>query len=253
MGKSGDGRTLDSVEAVNRAIDHIKDCSGQQEVASNISSLIAYFDLSSYVFLVIQRGSTRRHRKWFLIGCSPEWCQIYNDRKWFMIDPFVDHALRDSRPILGSAIVPKSPGQIELMAIAAEYGFRSGIVIPAHTGLGSRVGVLYLGSNKSAAEMESRLLASRHLLRVIAMELFEWWEAKYISEAIGGHRFDEIEVELLRLYHEGFNTAAAAAALGLTFSQVNNRFRSINQTLGTRNRKEAVELAFDLGILRESL
>jgi DNA-binding CsgD family transcriptional regulator len=173
-----------------------------------------------------------------------------NARKWFAIAPFIQYALRDTSPVLGSAIKPESPGQIELLEAAVEYGFRSGIVVPVHEGIKARVGVLYLGSSGSAAEVEPHLLQNKNLVRAIALELYEWWNATIQAEAIWGLRLDDLDLELLRMEHEGFTAAEAARELGLSRSRVNNRFRRINMKLKVSRKKLAAEKAIELGLLR---
>lgn len=178
----------------------IKECEGESEVAALLAAIVQAFGLQSYVFisLCLEEGSRRENHR-YLIGCTPKWCQIYNANNWFFIDPFIEYALHHSMPILGSAIQPKTPGQAELLAAAAENGFRSGVVIPAHSGSDKRAGVLYLGSDKPPQEIETQLLNVRTLLRATAMELVEWWEAQMAIDAIAKFRLDPTDVALLKL------------------------------------------------------
>jgi hypothetical protein len=245
-----DVELIDSLEAANRAIYGIKSCQSEAEVQGVLRKLLPYFGLEWYVFVILRRDDPSPESYRFFIGCLPEWCQIYNARKWFAIDPFIQYALRNTSPVLGSAIQPESPGQAELLAVAAKYGFRSGMVIPVHGGIKSRVGVLYLGTSKEPEAIEAKLLEQRNLLRAIAMELFEWWVAKMQAEALGGLRFDDLDLELLRFEHEGFTSEEAAKELGISPSKINNRFRRINMKLNVHSKKLAAEKAIELGLLR---
>jgi DNA-binding CsgD family transcriptional regulator len=242
---------IHSLDAVHREIASLKDCLSETEVAAVMGPLIRYFGLESYVFVSLRRGDVSRESYRYFIGCLPAWCEIYNARKWYIIDPCIQHALRESSPILGSSMMPpESPGQAELLATAREYGFRSGMLIPAHSGSDFRVGALYLGSNKEPKDIEPRLLKNRVLLRAIAMELHEWWQAKLMVEALTGLRFDQLDLELLKMAYEGLTTEDAARNLELSRSQVNNRFRKINQKLNVTSKKRAVQAALELGVLR---
>lgn len=241
---------IDSFEKANSAILKIKECQSQSEVDALMRSLLPFFGLESYVFVSLKREDPTEESCRFFIGCAPEWCQMYNARKWFAIDPSIQYALRNTSPMLGSAIKPESPGQMEMLSTAVEYGFRSGMVIPVHGGVKARIGLLYLGSSRPAPKVEPQLLRSKNLLRAVALELYEWWNATIQAEAIYGLRFNELDLQLLRMEYEGLTTAEAARELGLSQSQINNRFRRINAKLKVGSKKFAVEKAIELGVLR---
>lgn len=246
----GVSESVDSLDTANSAITRIKDCRSETEVAAILRPLIQFFGLESYVFVSLNRDDEGRESHRFLIGCRPEWCQMYNARKWFAIDPFIAHALRSSEPIVGSKIKAESAGQIELLATAREHGFHSGMVVPAHSGVKSRIGVLYLGSPRTPDEVEPRLLQSRSFLRAIALELFEWHQAKLQADMLGNVAFDDADIELLREVHDGYHSKDLGRAKNLSVSQVNNRFRRINAAFKVRSRKAAAAKAVDLGVLR---
>jgi DNA-binding CsgD family transcriptional regulator len=236
--------------SIDDMILRIKECEGESEVAALLDAMAQRFGLESYVFisLCLEEGSRRENHR-YLIGCTPKWCQIYNANNWFFIDPFIEYALHHSMPILGSAIQPKTPGQAELLAAAAENGFRSGVVIPAHSGSGKRSGVLYLGSDKLPPEIEPQLLNVRTQLRATAMELFEWWEARMAIEAIAKFQLDPTDVALLKLEHQGFSTDEVGRILGISKSTINMRFRQLNVKFDVHQKKHAAERASQLGIL----
>lgn len=244
-----DKHEIASSESIDSQINRIKSCKDETEVNTLLRALLSHFDIESYVYISMRRGEASGESFRYLIGCAPGWCQKYNAKKWFAIDPFIQYALRNSAPIVGSEIKPQTPGQIELLAAAAEHGFRSGMIIPAHSGNSARIGALYLGSTGRPEEVEPTLIKSRNQLRAIAMELFEWWEEKIRGEMLARYRIDDIDLQLLAFEQKGFTTSEGASLLGVTESLINGRFRRINDKLDVHHRKRAVERALELGIL----
>lgn len=240
---------IESILGANEAVLRIKECESEVEIHSLLHPLIRFFGAQSFVFVTMRHDDVKRESYKYFIGCLPAWCQLYNQRKWYAIDPFVTYALSNSTPILGSGIVAESPGQADMLAAAGQYGFRSGMVIPAHGGSQSRVGVLYVGSPLPPEEAEPRLLAHRAMLRAVSLELLEWWQAKLKSYELRDIKLDDDDVSLLALQREGYTAEETAQELGLTTSQVYNRYRRINSKLSVTNKKKAVERAVELGLL----
>lgn len=241
---------IDSIIEANAAVSRIKECESELQIEALLRPLIRFFGAESFVFVTMRHDDLKRETYRYLIGCLPAWCQLYNQRRWYAIDPFVMYALSNSAPILGSAIVAESAGQAEMLAAAAQNGFRSGMVIPAHGGSRLRVGVLYVGSPRSPEEAEPQLLANRTLLRAVSLELLEWWQARLKAEELSDINLDDDDVNLLALQREGYTAEETAQELGLTTSQVHNRYRRINSKLSVASKKQAVERALDLGLLK---
>lgn len=235
--------------SINDAILRIKQCRSESEVAALLTDITQHFGVTSYVFVSLRADDTGPASHRYLIGCKPAWCQIYNSKKWFYIDPFIQYARKYSMPIAGSAIRPNTPGQAELLATAAENGFRSGAVIPAHTGSYKRVGVLYLGSDLPPEHVEPKLMQNRTQLRAIAMELFEWWEAQIRADVIASLNVNDHDVALLKLVHEGFTVDEIARLLAISKSTIQAKIRHLNEKLEVRSKKHAAEKAIELGIL----
>lgn len=239
-----------SLEEANSLIYQIKDCKSQVEVVVIVHRLVAFFGAEWFVFVSLRRDDSNFENYRYLIGCMPEWCQIYHDRNWYSNDPFVQHARESSQPIVGSAMKPQSSGQREILETAARYGFRSGMVIPAHAGYKARMGVLYIGSSQEAKEVEPKLLSHQNLLRALSLELYEWWQARIQSEAITAVGLDETDVELLRLQHDGLVARQIAEKLDKQLWDINARFQTINEKLQVKTKVRAVQKAMELGILQ---
>ena len=235
--------------AVHDAILRIKDCRGESEVASLLQDITRSFGVTSYVFVSIRSDDSGSANHRYLIGCTPKWCQIYTAKKWIYIDPFIQFARSNSTPIPGSAIQPKTSGQAELLAAAAENGFRSGAVIPAHSGNSKRIGVLYLGSELPPDQIEPKLMQNRSLLRAVAMEIFEWWDARIRAEVIASLNVNDVDVALLKLVHEGFTAEEIAKLLNIAKPVIQTKIRHLNEKFEVHSKKQAAEKAIELGIL----
>lgn len=238
------------LDEIDEATYRIQACGDEFEVTGLVHELLHHFGAESFVFISLSRDCQSRESFRFLVGCAPKWCQIYNAKKWFAIDPFIRYALHNSSPILGSTIKSESPGQTELLDTAAENGFRSGMVIPTHAGNQSRIGLLYVGCSTPPEQAEPILTRNRNRLRAIAMELFEWTETKLNADSIAHYEFDSIDIELLKLECKGFTAEDAANTLHYSVAVVNHRFLRINEKLEVRHKKDAVKRALELGILR---
>lgn len=235
--------------SIHDAILQIKDCHSESEVASLLHDATRSFGVTSYVFVSIHSDDSGPTDHRYLIGCSSKWCQIYTAKKWLYIDPFIQYARNNSMPIAGSAIHPNTAGQAELLATAAENGFRSGAVIPAHSGNNRRIGVLYLGSELPPAQIEPKLMQNRSLLRAVAMEVFEWSEAQIRAEVIASLNVNDVDIALLKLVHEGFTAEEISKLLDIAKPVIQTKIRHLNEKFEVRSKKHAAEKAIQLGIL----
>ena len=101
------------------------------------------------------------------------------------------------------------------MTEAAGHGFRSGIVVPAHSGSAIRIGILYLGTSEGPERARESFLKHRNLMRAFALELVEWWDAKLREQGREALDLDQLDVDLLRKAQEHATIEEAARdALG---------------------------------------
>src|SRR5581483_6693548 len=133
-----------SLEDASDRMSWIRGYETEAEVEAAARQIVSYFGLQSFVFGAFFRTGERENYR-YLVGCVAEWCYLYNGNKWYAIDPFIEYAPKNANPVLASDIELSSAGQERMMATAAEHGFRSGIVVPAHSKFTVRIGVLYLG------------------------------------------------------------------------------------------------------------
>src|ERR1700712_770344 len=142
--------------SVQELFDRLLTADDESEVAHYVGSIVTALGGESFVFVSLNPSESTEGRSShrFLIGCRPEWCQLYNANKWFMTDPFLDYSMGNTEPVCGSQVEATTQGQKDMLASAHQNGFRSGFVVPVHTSDAGRIGVLYLGSDKPEEEGE---------------------------------------------------------------------------------------------------
>lgn len=146
-------------------------------------------------------------------NCSKEWRTIYDRRKWFMNDPFIEYARTHTGPSLGAEIVPVTAGQNEMLCAAANHGFRSAIVIPTHNNLGAQqcMGMLLIGSPTETEIGEPLLATNRLIFRALAMELMDWWKLQFQSRTVQRFKLQPREILILENLYRGKSVAEVAA------------------------------------------
>jgi DNA-binding CsgD family transcriptional regulator len=183
----------------------------------------------------------------FLIGCRPEWCQEYNRHRWYTIDPFLEYALTNTAPIVGSEIVLRTPGQREVMEAAARYGFRSIYVVPAHGSGKGRIGLLYVGSDQPREEGERLFTENRFWLRSLASELLDWSSSRLRDETIASYDLSLEDLKVLEYVRGGFTAPQIAEELDLSPSKIYAHFKEITKKIGEKHITGAVRFAAEHG------
>ena len=246
---NGQPETIRSHEDATDRISWISGYETEAEVEAAARQIVEYFDLKSFVFGAFFRTGERENYR-YLVGCVPEWCYLYNGNKWYAIDPFVEYALKNANPVVASDIALSTAGQERMMATAAEHGFRSGIVVPAHSAFTVRIGVLYLGTGEGPEQARESLLRHRSLMRAFAQELLEWWDAKLRETSLEELDLDDLDLDLLTKAQQQATAEEAARELGVTISRVNSRYERLTRKLDAPNKRVAAEKAAELGLIK---
>lgn len=242
---------IGSFEDANDRVAWINGYETEAEVGAAARQIVNYFGLQSFVFGALFRDGERENYR-YLVGCEPAWCFLYDQHKWYAIDPFIEYALKNTSPILASDIPLSSEGQARLMAEAAEHGFRSGVVVPAHSGSAVRIGILYLGTSEGPEYARESFLKHRNLMRAFSLELLEWWDAKLRDAGLEALNLDELDVDLLTKAQDHATAEEAARELGVTLSRVKDRYERLARKLEAPNKRSAVEKAVALGLIKSA-
>jgi DNA-binding CsgD family transcriptional regulator len=239
--------SINSFEFANESISWISGYENEAAVDDASRQIVRYFGLEAFVFGALFRNGEHEHYR-YLVGCKPEWCFLYNQNKWYAVDPFIEYALHHTSPVLASEVPLTSAGQQRMMAAAAEHGFRSGVVVPAHSDSSARVGVLYLGTDEGSALAIN--FQAPELMAPFAMELLEWWDARLRDTSAADLELDDLDVDLLYKAQNHATAEEAARELGITVSRVESRYERLNRKLEAPSKRYAVERAVALGVIK---
>ncbi len=215
------------------------------ELAYCVKTIVTSLGAESYVFVSLHPGDTSASRAThrFLIGCRPEWCQMYNANKWYTTDPFLDYARSNTAPVTGSQIVATTQGQREMLAAASENGFRSGFVVPVHTSDTERIGVLYIGSDDGQAAGEKKLTAQRLYFRSLAVELLDWFSRTTKRELLAAHDLTDKDLRVVGYLKNGFTAEDIAREMDVSVQTIYGNYKKIKDKLGVAHISEAVKFA----------
>lgn len=237
-----------SVQFADACIACIAQCVTETDVQHLVATILRHFEFESYVFVVLVRNGMREHYR-YLLGCDPGLCYRYFQNKWYAIDPFIDYALRNTSPVLTADVPNKSAGQKRMRQDAEANGFRNGIAVPAHGSSSSLVGVLYFGTDAGPDHARRSLVKHRNLMRALALELLEWWNARLCTNGMMEFNLDRIDIELLCNARDRTNSKDAAAKLGLTPACVIKRYERLRRKLGVTGKRHAVFKAIEFGLI----
>lgn len=204
-----------------------------------------------FVFASLHPGdhSVSRSTYRFLIGCRPEWCQLYNANRWYITDPCLEYARSNTAPILGADIPLRTAGQRHMIEVAADHGFRSTYIVPAHASEKGRIGVLYIGSSLSPPEGEPVFREGRPFFRALALELLDWSSKAVRAEAIRASGLTPHDVRLLGLVKQGFTAADIASELQVSTVTVYRHFQRVNAKIGVPRITAALRFAEEHDLL----
>jgi DNA-binding CsgD family transcriptional regulator len=184
----------------------------------------------------------------FMLACEPDGCRPKLDGESLLNDPWLAYAAHHAAPIVSTALEAANRGGHELITSAQRHGFASALLVPAHSGPGrGRVGLLALGSTQAGFFDSDGLARFRIGARAFATELHDWWQARLRREL--SERLTAAELELLRHEHRGHGSKLIARALDVSPCAIDSRFQRINARLGVANRRAAVRLAVECGLL----
>jgi DNA-binding CsgD family transcriptional regulator len=130
-----------------------------------------------------------------------------------------------------------------MLTAASEYGFRSGIVVPVHTSIADRMGVLYIGSDDVQAVGEKKLTAQRLYFRALAMELLDWSIQMAKREVLDAHGITEMDLRVVGYIKSGFTAEDIAREIDVSVNTVYGNYKRIKDKLGVSHISEAVKFA----------
>jgi DNA-binding CsgD family transcriptional regulator len=231
--------------------DDLLSATDELEVIQLVRAAIQSRGAECFVFVSLHPmdHSESRSTYRFLIGCRPEWCQLYNANRWYLTDPCLDYARSNTAPVLGADLPVHTVGQRRMLEVAAENGFRSAYIVPAHASEKGRIGVLYLASSAKPEDGESVLREGRAFFRALSLELLDWSSQALRRQAMLTSGITDEDIHLLRLVKSGFTASSIAEELNVSPSTVYRQFQRINEKVGVSHITAAVRFAEEHEIL----
>ena len=240
----------DYAAQVNSIVVRIAGTSEQSAVLALLREGANALGAENAMFLSFVRDDTVMSSCRFLLACDPQWCRLYLQTGCAANDPWLAYAAHHSEVIVARTLSALAPEQQRIVGLAAEHGFRSAVLAPAHSGAGhSRISLLCLGSSVPGFFEDPGFGYLRIGARSLALELHEWWLARIRRELIVKAHVTPHDLVLLRYEHEGQSSKRIAAALQVSKSSINSRFQRMNSKLGVANRKMAARLAAECGLI----
>jgi DNA-binding NarL/FixJ family response regulator len=222
----------------------------QQTVHALFREGVTALGAACAVFVSFVRDDQHMAACRFMLACDPAWGRVYVQDGHFAHDPWLAYAAHHSEPVLASALTLLGDEHRRVVALAARAGFVSALLVPAHSAPGhSRISVLCLGSPIPGYFEGEGLAQLRVSARMLAMELHEWWLSRIRRDLVVKARITPEDLVLLQHHNQGHNSKKIANELKVTRISVNSRFQRMNAKLGVGNRRMAVQLAIECGLI----
>lgn len=246
-----DAGGIQSFEGILAAIDALVHYPDDIALYPRLRDIAAHLQIPSFVFVTFRfypDGRTTHYR--FLVGCDPEWIQIYQHRHWYSNDPYLHYARSNGTPTVGSRIPKTSAGQRDMCETAKKYGFRSNMVVPAYARATSLMGVLHVANDIALEDGgEERLLQWQTLLRAMAMSLLDARIAASRTHMVAKLSLDERDLTALRLVLAAEPAQDVAKFFGLSVASIYALYARINEKMGANRINEAARLAQQYDLL----
>jgi len=185
-----------------------------------------------------------------MLACDPQWSTEYERLGSYVCDPWLSYAMRHSEPIRSFELPMPTHAERALTASAETFGFRSVVIVPAPAGASrSRVGMLCLGSSSPHRFEGAAYPTFKLVARGVAMELHEWWLQSMAQALLARTGITERERGLLSRLAAGDSTKAIARAAGQSTAAVHSQIQRLKGKLGVPDRRQAIRIAADNGLL----
>ncbi|MBR8043128.1 autoinducer binding domain-containing protein [Burkholderia cenocepacia] len=229
----------------------ISRCRTDYALAQTVQAIAAELGGYDYLYIQHRRGCEpdQMNQHQYLIGCDPQWPQVYLDKKWYVNDPDLMWALRESQVTVASNIKAETEGQRNMRRFEQAHGFRSKLIVPVHSPGSKMVGVLYVGTPDVPEIGEPLLLQHRIEWRSLAAELLDWFEHAYRTAETRDIDLTQKEVTILNFLKHDYAAPAIAHELNVSVPTVHSYYKKLNQKFKVQHISLAVKIALHLGIL----
>ncbi|UUM21060.1 helix-turn-helix transcriptional regulator [Mycoavidus sp. SF9855] len=226
-------------------INRLQQCENDGQLHAILLPLVQYLGASQYIFLsMVMDKEDEAHSYRYLIGCRPEWLQVYQHRHWYMNDPYIIYARMNIEPKLGSSIPLLSAGQSAMVSTARQYGFKSNLIVPTHCRASSLMGVLHVANQCEPNEGgESSLVMAQPLFRAIAGSLLDLRIAELRRASARKFNLNARELDILCSIKQGAHAPQIATKFDVSVATIYVLYKKVNEKMGVNRISEAVKLA----------
>ncbi|MFL9875438.1 autoinducer binding domain-containing protein [Paraburkholderia megapolitana] len=248
-----------SVERGDPVADQIQTLAGiasEAKLSRTILELIKPLGASAFVAMNVSSDpQTRQPRTYVaLVAGDNGFLQVYAQKRWFAIDPFLTHAAASNTPMYSSTIglLENLTGSWRDMGVSARsYGLCSWAGFPTHRPGTNDFGILYIASPTLPADGGERPFQEKTVyLRGLAAEIFDWQLAARRAQDLNDRNFNARDLRVLKAVASGNTAKDIASALDISERDVLKRvFPEVVAKARTRNIRDAARYATDRGLL----
>jgi DNA-binding CsgD family transcriptional regulator len=242
-------------EEVMDMIRHLANAQDEAALLRQLSVVVRRIGAETTFFCLTEKGIDGAHQSYRVLSASGAGLvQKYAEEKWYATDPFMTHAAHSQQPFFSSdigSIEYLDGSRREMAEFARSFGASSWITIPAHGPEARFFGVLYVAMPDLPQDGgEEPLRKNRLLFKLIAGEIFDWYENGDRASSWSSSGLTRLELDMLYLSAQGQSAAMIAESLDLSTNAVTRRhFKSINAKLRTQSITESVQVARARGLL----
>ena len=224
-------------------------------LVSEVESITRHFGFDTFMYGVAVSALPDYDSCIYAFTTLPkEWVIRYDQRAYIEVDPRVADAWNQTVPITWdqATMRGRSPATDAFLADAMAYGIASGVCLPLHDEIGTRI-LIALNSSAPLLNANRRQQIANDLgdMLVFANYFHEIFMravvAKQVPSKAVGMKLSPRELECLRLAATGHTTESIAGKLGIAARTAQFHFDSIRSKLGAANRQEAIARAMKDG------
>jgi DNA-binding CsgD family transcriptional regulator len=220
------------------------------EVAALLGEAATLFGADAAAFASFVKDDESYESYRFVLACDARWCMEYEGGAHYMHDPWLEYARHHAEPVLAEHVHVRTPTQQAVVRLAAQFGFTSAVIIPAHSPQGlTRLGALCLGSAQHGYFASEGVHAMTVAAMPLAMRLHDWQIGTLRKELQARARLTDDDIALLHLERQGKGSKQIAAAMNTTSTSIDSRWQRLNAKLGVSTRQAASRLAAEYGLV----
>jgi DNA-binding CsgD family transcriptional regulator len=244
---TSDGNFFSLSAALALRVPQAKDAA---EVAALLGEAATLFGADAAAFASFVKDDESYESYRFVLACDALWCMEYESGAHYMHDPWLEYARHHAEPVLAEHVHARTPKQQAVVRLAAQFGFTSVVIIPAHSPQGlTRLGALCLGSAQPGYFASEGVHAITVAAMPLAMRLHDWQIGTLRKELQARARLTDDDIALLHLERQGKGSKQIAAAMNTTSTSIDSRWQRLNAKLGVSTRQAASRLAAEYGLV----